>query len=277
MSPGDSAPSTGAEGAPSLLRLGALLGAAPDRWVARWHQRHPDIRLQLDYFEETGQLERIRSGAVDIGYLRVRADEGPVVDTEVFHRVWLYREDAVVCAAAEHWIAAAEDAVTWEDVAEETFLDPAEVAAWSPPSDTRAAERQSMEVVASGAGLLVLPRSVARALARKDVVIRGLEGHPGFDVGLCWLRERDDEVIQEFIGVTRGRRAESTRSTMDNAGDRSRGQGRGATAGGTAKAGKPAGQQAPRSQRGRPGRGGPSSRSRPTGKSRPMGKSRRRR
>lgn len=231
----------------SVLRLGAIPGAAPDRWVARWHDRHPEVRLQVDHFDDSGALDRVLHGVVDVGYLRVPApDPAPgtevghgdggdvggdvggdaVVDTEVFHRVWMYREAAVVCAARDHWVAAAEESVTWEDIAEETFLEPAEVAAYDPQSadgvgdsaELARAERLTLEVVASGTGLLVLPMSIARALSRKDVILRRIEDHPGYDVGLCWLRERDDEVIQEFIGVTRGRRADSARSTMEPVG-----------------------------------------------------------
>ncbi|MDO5494045.1 MAG: LysR family transcriptional regulator substrate-binding protein, partial [Nesterenkonia sp.] len=213
---------------PSVLRLGAVPGAAPDRWASRWHDRHPEVRLQVDHFDEDGQVRRVRDGVVDVGYLRVPAqqDGGDVVDRDVFHRVWLYREHAVVCAARDHWVAAAEESVTWEDIGDETFLEPAEVAAWSPgppaddepPAELARAERMTLEAVASGAGLLVLPLSAARALSRKDVVVRRIEDDPGYDVGLCWLRERDDDVIQEFIGVTRGRRADSTRSTLETTG-----------------------------------------------------------
>lgn len=224
--PGDAGDPRGGDGECSagrrtVLRLGALLGAAPDRWISRWHDRHPEVRLQLDHFDESGQLERIHARTVDIGYLRVAADAGPVVDTEVFHRVWLYREEAVVCAARDHWIAAAEESVTGEDIAEETFLDPEDVAAYAPEEagsgegGIARAERMTMEVVASGAGVLVLPRSAARALSRKDVITRRIEDHPGYDVGLGWLRACDDPVIQEFIGVTRGRRADSARSGLD--------------------------------------------------------------
>ncbi|MDO5494029.1 MAG: LysR family transcriptional regulator substrate-binding protein [Nesterenkonia sp.] len=207
-----------------VLRLGALPGAAPDRWAARWRDRHPEVRLQIDHFDEDGQVRRVRDGVVDVGYLRVPAQEDrDVVDRDVFHRVWLYREHAVVCAARDHWVAAAEESVTWDDIGDETFLEPAEVAAGAPgppagdepPAELARAERMTLEVVASGAGLLVLPLSTARALSRKDVVVRRIEDHPGFDVGLCWLRERDDDVIQEFIGVTRGRRADSARSTLE--------------------------------------------------------------
>ncbi|WP_010525562.1 LysR family transcriptional regulator substrate-binding protein [Nesterenkonia sp. F] len=206
-----------------VLRLGAIPGATPDKWAARWHARFPEVRLQVEYFDDAGQLKRLRAGTVDVGYLRLPEGEdldALVDDPETFHRVLLYREEPVVCASRDHWIAAAEESVTAEDIAEESLLDPAgmvdpaslDVHAPRAGVELARAERLAMEVVASGAGLLVLPNSVARMLSRKDVVIRRLEDRPGYAVGLCWLRSADDEAVQELIGVARGRRAGSVRS-----------------------------------------------------------------
>lgn len=184
------------------LRLGAIPGATPDKWVARWRERFPEVELVVEHFDDAGQLERVRDGIVDVGYLRVREDEFMLLDSEVFHRVLLYTEDPVVCAARDHWVAAAEESVAFEEIADESFV------------ELDAGERIALEVVASGAGLLVLPNSVARMLSPKDVVVRRVESLPGYDVGLCWRRDRDDEVIQEFIGVARGRRAASGRTGL---------------------------------------------------------------
>ena len=56
-------------------------------------------------------------------------------------------------------------------------------------------------------------------LSRKDVVVRQVDGLPGYDVGLCWLRERDSDLIQEFIGVARGRKPGSGRSAIGSGKD----------------------------------------------------------
>ncbi|GAB3182586.1 hypothetical protein GCM10027060_15670 [Nesterenkonia halophila] len=262
-----------------VLRLGAIPGATPDKWAARWHARFPEVRLQVEYFDDAGQLERLRAGTADVDYLRLPEGEdldAVVDDPETFHRVLLYREDPVVCASRDHWIAAAEESVTAEDIAEEPLLDPADMVdpasldVHAPQSGAQLAraERLAMEVVASGAGLLILPNSVARMLSRKDVVIRRIEDRPGYAVGLCWLRSADDEVVQEFIGVARGRRAGSVRST--GASSRSATSGRSGRSGASGSSGRsgratPAGARGgrprpgagprPGSQRGRPPRG----------------------
>lgn len=212
--------------------LGTIPGATPDKWVDRWRDRYPNHALGVQYYDDAGQFERITEGTVDLGYIRFRqgeaetsteATEGRKIAPGTFHRVWLYTEHAVVCAAADHWIAAAEESVSADELAEESFLDPKAMIAGSGPADIHSpkagvdlarAERTALEVVASGAGVVVLPNSVARMLSRKDVVIRRIEDSPGFDTGLAWLRERDDDLIQEFIGIARGRKAGSGRSQL---------------------------------------------------------------
>lgn len=191
--------------------LGAIPGATPDKWAARWRQRFPQHALDIQYYDAAGQLERICAGIVDIGY--VRWTETPEeFDPGTFHRVLLYREDPVVCAAAEHWIAGAEDSVDVAELSEETFWEPAQLL--PDAAEPGAGERMALEVAASGAGLAVLPQSVARMLSRKDVVVRTLTGADQYETSLAWLRERDSEVIQEFVGIARGRKAESARSSL---------------------------------------------------------------
>ena len=70
---------------------------------------------------------------------------------------------------------------------------------------------QQGAVVAAGTGVVVLPMSVARLHARKDVVHRVVTDLPTTTVALVWRMERDDELTQEFVGVVRGRTARSSR------------------------------------------------------------------
>lgn len=258
------------ERGPQGLRIGAIPGATPDKWATRWRGRFPGVPLQIEYADDADLLDRVRAGTIDVGYVRLRegaaGGEGAVVDPEVFHRVLLYREEPVVCASRDHWVAAAEESVEWADIAEEPLLDPADMREGvTEPAEVAAAERIALEVVASGASLLVLPNSVARMLTRKDVVIRRVDGLAGYDVGLCWRRDRDDDVIQEFIGVARGRRSGSGRSGLE--GQEAQKTPAGKKAG--QKGQKPAGPKRPgqkpagkRPAARRPGRGGPAGRRR---------------
>ena len=213
------------------MRLGAIPGATPDKWVTRWRERYPDFTLTVELFDEAGQLERLRAGTIDVGYVRFPEDAEAAVGDDL-HRVLLYRDAPVVCAARDHWVAAAETSVTWDEIAAEPFFDPAEMVPEpeGPDEDTTgslhdpkrgadlaAGERMALEVVASGAGLVILPNSVARMLSRRDVIIREIEDVPGYDVGLAWMRDADGPVIQEFIGVARGRKPGSGRNEIATA------------------------------------------------------------
>ena len=53
--------------------------------------------------------------------------------------------------------------------------------------------------------------SVARLLQRKDVVQREVTDLPPSTIALVWRREHDGEVTQAFVGVVKGRSANSSR------------------------------------------------------------------
>jgi len=70
----------------------------------------------------------------------------------------------------------------------------------------------AMEVVASGAQVLRVPQSIARLYQRKDVVYREIEGGNTTHVGIAWPTGLEDsELVDEFIGIVRGRGANSSR------------------------------------------------------------------
>jgi hypothetical protein len=52
---------------------------------------------------------------------------------------------------------------------------------------------------------------VARHFNVKDTVARRLTGLDGTEIGLAWPAEATDEVLEEFIGIVRGRTAHSSR------------------------------------------------------------------
>jgi DNA-binding transcriptional LysR family regulator len=72
-------------------------------------------------------------------------------------------------------------------------------------------EREAVETVATGTGVVILPMSVARLHHRKDVVHREVTDLPATTIALVWPRDRDDDVTQAFVGVVKGRSANSSR------------------------------------------------------------------
>jgi DNA-binding transcriptional LysR family regulator len=189
------------------LRLGFVTGTTPDKWARAWRERRPE-RLMLVPINEQEQEDVVRRGEVDLALVRLP------VDTEGLHCVRLYDETAVVVAGRDHLVSAA-DTVTLDDLADEQLVR-AHVSGWRPTAEQLAwppmSEREAIETVAAGTGVVIVPMSVARLFHRKDVVQRNVTDLPPTTVALVWLRDRDDDVTQAFVGVVKGRTANTSRS-----------------------------------------------------------------
>jgi hypothetical protein len=69
----------------------------------------------------------------------------------------------------------------------------------------------TMELVAAGVGFVILPHSLARLHSRKDVVSRPVEDVAETQVSLAWIAAETTDLIEEFVGIVRGRTAASSR------------------------------------------------------------------
>lgn len=176
------------------LRFAYVAGVTPGKWIRRWEERMPHVPLRSFMSDGGAQLSVLRDGSADLSFVRLP------VDREGLNVIPLYEEQPVVVAPKGHEISVFED-VALEDLAAETFLD----------ADELGGPEAALQVVASGAGLLILPMSVARHFNVKDTVARRLSGAPGTEIALAWPSGSTDEVIEEFIGIVRGRTAQSSR------------------------------------------------------------------
>ena len=188
------------------LRLAFVTGTTPDKWARAWRERRPE-RLELVPVTEEQQEDAVRRRDVDLALVRLPAD------TAELHCVRLYDELPVVVAGREHLVAAA-DTVTLGDLADEQLVRPHR-SGWR-PSVTQLdwppmTEGEAVATVSAGTGIVIVPMSVARLFHRKDVVHRPVTDLPATTVALVWRRERDDDVIQAFVGVVKGRSANTSR------------------------------------------------------------------
>ncbi|MDX6359364.1 MAG: hypothetical protein QOH37_2418 [Nocardioidaceae bacterium] len=188
------------------LRVGFVTGATPDKWARAWRERRAE-RLLLVPLTEDEQEPAVRRGEVDMALVRLP------VETEGLHCVRLYDERQVAVAGLEHLVSAA-DTVTLADLADEQLVRP-HASGWTPSVDQKPwpamSEKDAVETVAAGTGVVILPMSVARLLQRKDVVHREVTDLPPSTIALVWPREKDGEVTQAFVGVVKGRSANSSR------------------------------------------------------------------
>ena len=181
----------------SPLKLAYIPGVTPGKWIGRWNERQ-DRELQAVQRPEDAVLEDLRAGRADVVFIRV-PDEG-YARPEDLSVIVLYEERPVVAAPKDSAVAAF-DELDIADLADENFLDLHEVGG----------AETGMEVVASGAGLLILPMSVAKLYSRRDVVARPLSGVAGTRIAVAWLDGSEDAGIEELVGIVRGRTANSSR------------------------------------------------------------------
>ena len=197
------------------FRVGFAPGVTPDKWARIWAERMPRRSLDLVPLGDRDGVALVRSGELAMCFVRLP------VDREGLHLIPLYDEQPVVMVAKEHPVAAF-DEIDVTDLADEHLLqDPGTVPEWRDVATevrdgTRhpvpvMSLREAVESVAADAGIVVVPMSLARLHHRKDVVHVPVTGVPTTKVGLTWLVDNDDERVQTFIGVVRGRSANSSR------------------------------------------------------------------
>ena len=168
------------------------LGVTVGKWTRVFEQRHPAVELRVVRMELADQHRMLVSGEADMAFVR------EPVDTDGLHLIPLYAEDIVVAMSHEHLLTL-EKKLHTADLAEQTVLD----------DD---ASEGLFRTIAGGSAVAVLPQSVAKVFRRKDVVTMKLEDAEPSSVGLAWPREGQHPLVDEFIGIVRGRTAHSSRN-----------------------------------------------------------------
>ncbi|MEV5734531.1 LysR family substrate-binding domain-containing protein [Streptomyces sp. NPDC052292] len=261
---------TGSEESPSF-RLAYVPGVTPAKWVRIWRERLPGIPLTLLQVPAPEAPGLMRAGEADAAFVRLP------VDRTYFSAIPLYTETTVVVVPRDHLFAAA-DEVTLADLADEVVFHPLDdVFDWAAPPGEPAFERpattpDAVELVAAGVGLLIVPQSLARLYHRRDLIYRPVTDAPQSSVALSWPEEATTDLVEDFIGIVRGRTVNSTRGRSAEKAEAEQGRGRPQQGGGRQKpaAGKSAGSKpASRTARGRTGSGGgkPAKRGKPRRKS----------
>ncbi|WP_079407206.1 LysR substrate-binding domain-containing protein [Streptomyces sp. 3211] len=200
---------TGSE-VPHSFRLAYVPGVTPSKWVRIWNERLPDVPLTLVAVSPTEAFGVLRAGGADAGFVRL-----PVDRTDL-SAIPLYTETTVVVVPKDHLVAAAEE-VSLEDLADEIVFHPLDdTLEWEqlpgkPAIERPATTADAIELVAAGVGVLVVPQSLARLHHRKDLTYRPVADAPASRVALSWPQEETTDLVEEFIGIVRGRTVNSTR------------------------------------------------------------------
>jgi DNA-binding transcriptional LysR family regulator len=186
----------------------------------------PRSPLDLVPLADADGVAMLHGGELSMCFVRLP------VDRDGLHLIPLYDEQPVVVVAAEHPVAAYDEIDVVELADEHLLQDPDEVPAWRDVA-TEVAHgtrhpvpamglQEAVASIAADAGILVLPLSLARLHARRDVRHVPVLGVPTTTVGLAWPADADDDRVEAFIGVVRGRTAASSRGAQPSAARRRR-------------------------------------------------------
>ncbi|GAA2305127.1 LysR substrate-binding domain-containing protein [Nonomuraea roseoviolacea subsp. roseoviolacea] len=192
------------------FRLAYVPGVTPAKWVNVWTERMPDVPLTLIAVPAAEAVALLRDGGADAAFVRLP------VDRDGLSVIPLYVETTVVVVPKDHAVAAA-DEVTAGDLADDEVFHPLDdTIEWTErpglPAFTRpATTADAVQLVASGTGLLLVPQSLARLHHRKDLTYRPLTDVPQSQVALAWPSDATTDLVEDFIGIVRGRTVNSSR------------------------------------------------------------------
>ncbi|WP_040283333.1 LysR family transcriptional regulator substrate-binding protein [Tessaracoccus massiliensis] len=193
------------------LRIGFVPGVTLTKWRRIWGERFHE---PLDVVEVTEEAQRraVVDGEVDMCFARLP------IDKDGLHVIPLYDEQPVLWLSKDH-ILAALDEITAEDLADD---------------GTRViydASLESIDLATYSAAVLRVPMSIARSGSRKDMIYLPLVDAEPTTVGLAWRVDNEHPLIEEFIGVVRGRTVNSTRTAQAKGDEPAAKKGRQAKAG----------------------------------------------
>ncbi|MGK8361914.1 LysR family transcriptional regulator [Corynebacterium amycolatum] len=190
---------------PAVLRIVFATGTSPEKWFRRFRDRIP---ATLHTHAADNPMSDLVNGAADMALVRLESESSL---SESLHRIRLYDEAWGVAFEKEHVFSLTES-VPEELLADETVL------LTSMDADEL---RQMLPVAATGAGVVVGPRTILKALSKKAVSSSNLVAEEGdaeplsrTTIWLVWPKEEDDELRQEFVGIVQGRREGSTRTQL---------------------------------------------------------------
>ncbi|MFI6773833.1 LysR family transcriptional regulator [Nocardia sp. NPDC050412] len=177
------------------LRVGFVPGVTVSKWTRIWAERFPDSPLEVIAIPMAEQLAALRDGRVEACFVRLPIDRAGL------SAIPLYRELPVVVLPKDHTLSLFEQ-VGMGDLEGERIQDSSDIDAIA----------STIELVAAGVGVAIVPHSIARLHARRDLVYRTMMGVPDTEIALAWPAAQTTDLIEDFVGIVRGRSERSSRT-----------------------------------------------------------------
>ncbi|MFE5190652.1 LysR family transcriptional regulator [Streptomyces sp. NPDC056628] len=193
---------TAARDTPTLT-VGFMPGITVTPAMAAFTERHPGVDVRLLRTSWASQVEVLRDGRADIGVVRLP------VDRQGLEVRPLFREPRVVMLPLGHPLAGRASMSVADLATEHLLQDPDAVPEWRDVArELRDGHRpevpvihqveEKLELVASGAGICVLPLSTATFYTRSDVVPVPVRDIGPSEVALAWPAARRSPLVHDF-------------------------------------------------------------------------------
>jgi DNA-binding transcriptional LysR family regulator len=185
--------------------------------------RFPSVELSLRELPPADQIDGLKAGGLDVGFVRTSLDD-PSLAAELVRR-----ESLMVVLPDDHRLAALQR-IPLEALAHEPFVlfprarGPAffdqlitlcGTAGFTPRIVQEAPQLDIVSMVAAGFGVSIMPSSM-RNFRRPGLAFRGIVGAPKTDLLIVWRHQNPSPALHKFVdlvrvlGVNRKRRPPST-------------------------------------------------------------------
>ncbi|GAA4234235.1 LysR substrate-binding domain-containing protein [Streptosporangium album] len=193
-----------------MFRLAYVPGVTSAKWVNVWTERMPGVPVTLVAVPAAEVVGLLRNGGADAGFVRLP------VDRDGLSVIPLYVETTVVMVPKDHAMAAADEVAIADLIDDEVFHPLDDAIEWTVrpglPAFTRpATTADAIELVVAGTGILLVPLSLARLHHRRDLTYRPVPDAPQSQVALAWPTDATTDLVEDFIGIVRGRTVNSSR------------------------------------------------------------------
>ena len=178
---------------PACFTIAFVAGVTLTRWTTAWAERQRRIPLAFIAADLETQTSALHDGSADVSFVRLP------IDSHGLSVIPLYTETPVVVVPKDHPVAAVEGITLAELLTEDRV-------------DAQLSPQDAVELVAAGGGIVILPQSIARLHARKDVVAREVTDAEPTRIAIAWVEAKTTAEVEEFVGIVRGRTAASSRA-----------------------------------------------------------------
>ena len=191
------------------LRIGyvpAMVSTGLPEMVRRFRERYPDVDVQLQEMAPAMQVESLLRERVDVGFVRGPVHEPALATRTVLeeplvaalpsgHRLGRHKRLQLAMLAGEPFVLQARSLGAGSH---DQILAVCRSAGFSPRVVQEGSQAEVASLVASGAGVAVVPASL-RAIRRAGVLYRPLQEQPMTRLDMVWRKDAALPVLDAFL------------------------------------------------------------------------------